>query len=76
MNWEIENITHKLLLDHPGTKLVLFGRSCTVDYQNKTDQNKTHLGILAIIDELGVRLWGKVREQQLPIYLISVLESL
>ena len=27
--------------------------SITVDCQNKTDQNKTHLGILAIIDELG-----------------------
>ena len=60
------------LVGHKGYKI----RQNTVDYQNNTDQNNAHLGILAIIDEFGVRLWRKVREQQLPIYLISVLESL
>ena len=68
----LEAVARKILMNEFTQIRVGF----TVDYQNNADQNNAHLGILAIIDELGVRLWRKVREQQLPIYLISVLESL
>ena len=67
-----------LLLNVSSKRSLLSVFRTTVDYdshyQNNTDQNNAHLGTLAIVDELGVRLWRKVREQQLPIYLISVLE--
>ena len=45
-----------LKLPELSSKSINLNNTSTVDYQNNTDQNNAHLGILAIIDELGVRV--------------------